>query len=122
VQTFRDVVGLTVDGKLTTFSSIQCLTTAFNAALISHRQKMNHKLDFMVYDLRSITLNLLLQRDDAYDHFLVYILDDAKQTYGVEYSNSGKKVSIRFDSILATESIFFDSIRFANLINLPLLH
>jgi len=83
---------------------------------------MNHKLDFMVYDLRSITLNLLLQRDDAYDHFLVYILDDAKQTYGVEYSNSGKKVSIRFDSILATESIFFDSIRFANLINLPLLH
>jgi len=33
-----------------------------------------------------------------------------------------KKVLIRFDSILVTESIFFDSIRFANLINLPLLH
>ena len=34
----------------------------------------------------------------------------------------GKKSfdSIRFDS--RTESIFFDSIRFANLINLPLLH
>jgi len=28
----------------------------------------------------------------------------------------------RFDSILATESIFFDSIRFGNLINLPLVH
>ena len=28
----------------------------------------------------------------------------------------------RFDSILATESIFFDSIRYANLINLPLVH
>jgi len=27
-----------------------------------------------------------------------------------------------FDSILATESIFFDSIRFSNLINLPLVH
>ena len=40
----------------------------------------------------------------------------------VEHSNSGKKVSIQFDSILAAESIFFDSIRFANLINLPLLH
>ena len=83
---------------------------------------MNHKLDFMVYDLRSITLNLLLQRDDAYDHFLVYILDDAKQTYGVEYSNSGKKSfdSIRFDSRYRID--FFDSIRFDNLINLPLLH
>ena len=33
-----------------------------------------------------------------------------------------KKVSIRFDSIFATESIFFDSIRFGNLINLPLVH
>ena len=42
--------------------------------------------------------------------------------YVVEHSNSGKKVSIRFDSILVTESIFFYSIRFANLINLPLLH
>ena len=30
--------------------------------------------------------------------------------YTLEHSNSGKKVSIRFDSILATESIF--SIRF----------
>ena len=40
----------------------------------------------------------------------------------LEHSNSGKKVSIRFDSILATESIFFDSIRFGNLINLPLVH
>ena len=38
----------------------------------------------------------------------------------LEHSNSGKKGSIRFDSILATESIFFDSIRFGNLINLPL--
>jgi len=28
----------------------------------------------------------------------------------------------RFDSILATESIFFDSIRFGSLINLPLVH
>ena len=36
----------------------------------------------------------------------------------VEHSNSGKK--FRFDSILATESIF--SIRFGNLINLPLVH
>ena len=35
----------------------------------------------------------------------------------VEHSNSGKK---SFDSILATESIF--SIRFGNLINLPLVH
>jgi len=35
----------------------------------------------------------------------------------VEHSNKGKK---RFDSILATESIF--SIRFGNLINLPLVH
>jgi len=34
-----------------------------------------------------------------------------------------KKVSIRFDSIFATESIFFfESIRFGNLINLPLVH
>ena len=32
-----------------------------------------------------------------------------------------KKVSILFDSILATESIFF-SIRYSNLINLPLVH
>ena len=70
---------------------------------------MNHKLDFMVYDLRSITLNLLLQRDDAYDHFLVYILDDAKQTYGVEYSNSGKK---SFDSIRFSLPNRFFSIRF----------
>ena len=29
----------------------------------------------------------------------------------VEHSNLDKKVTIRFDSILATESIFFDSIR-----------
>ena len=36
----------------------------------------------------------------------------------LEHSNSGKK---SFDSILATESIFFDSIRFANLMKLPLL-
>ena len=35
----------------------------------------------------------------------------------VEHSNSGNK---SFDSILATESIF--SIRFGNLINLPLVH
>ena len=40
----------------------------------------------------------------------------------LEHSNSGKKVSIRLDSILATESIFFDSIRFGNLINLPFVH
>jgi len=38
----------------------------------------------------------------------------------VEHSNSGKKVSIRFDYRYRIE--FFDSIRFANLINLPLLH
>jgi len=38
----------------------------------------------------------------------------------IEHSNSGKKVSMRFYSILATESIF--SIRFGNLINLPLVH
>jgi len=45
----------------------------------------------------------------------------APQTWPLEHSNSGeKKVSIRFDSILATESIF--SIRFGNLINLPLVH
>jgi len=40
--------------------------------------------------------------------------------YVVEHSNSGKKVSIRFDSRYRID--FFDSIRFANLINLPLLH
>jgi len=38
----------------------------------------------------------------------------------VEHSNSGKKVTIRFDSRYRID--FFDSIRFANLINLPLLH
>jgi len=38
----------------------------------------------------------------------------------LEHSNSGKKVSIRFDTIFATESIF--SIRFGNLIDLPLVH
>ena len=37
----------------------------------------------------------------------------------VEHSDSGKK-KFRFDSILAIESIF--SIRFGNLINLPLVH
>jgi len=35
----------------------------------------------------------------------------AHTSHELEHSNSGKKVSIRFDSILATESIFFDSIR-----------
>jgi len=40
--------------------------------------------------------------------------------YTVKHSNSGKKVSIRFNSIFAAESIF--SIRFGNLINLPLVH
>jgi len=39
------------------------------------------------------------------------------QTCVLEHSNSGKK---SFDSILGTESIF--SIRFGNLINLPLVH
>ena len=40
----------------------------------------------------------------------------------VEHSNSGKK-KFRFDSILATEQMFFlDSVRFGNLINLPLVH
>ena len=34
-----------------------------------------------------------------------------RRHYPLEHSNSGKKVSIRFDSILAIESIFFDSIR-----------
>ena len=34
----------------------------------------------------------------------------------------GQKKSFRFNSILATESIFFYSIRFGNLINLPLVH
>jgi len=43
-----------------------------------------------------------------------------KETTELEHFNSGKKVSIRFDSLLATESIF--SIRFGNLINLPLVH
>ena len=37
----------------------------------------------------------------------------------VEHSNSGKK---SFDSILVTESIFFDSSRFGNLINLPFIY
>ena len=45
---------------------------------------------------------------------------DSRDWLAIEHSNSGKKVSIRFDSILATESIF--SIRFGNLINLPLVH
>ena len=36
--------------------------------------------------------------------------------YALEHSNSGKKISIRFDSILATESIF--SIRFDSAITL----
>ena len=40
--------------------------------------------------------------------------------FTVEHSNLGKKVSIRFYSILATASIF--SIRFDNQINLPLVH
>jgi len=38
----------------------------------------------------------------------------------VEHSNSGKKVSIRFDSRYRID--FFDSIQFGNLINLPLVH
>jgi len=33
-----------------------------------------------------------------------------------------RQKKFRFDSILAIESIFFDSIRFGNLINLPLVH
>ena len=43
-------------------------------------------------------------------------------TYTLEHSNSGKK---SFDSIRSVSRYridFFDSIRFANLINLPLLH
>jgi len=39
------------------------------------------------------------------------------QQCAIEHSNS-----IRFYSILATESIFFDSIQFGNLINLPLVN
>jgi len=38
----------------------------------------------------------------------------------VDHSNKGKKVSIRFDSRYRIN--FFDSIRFGNLINLPLVH
>jgi len=38
----------------------------------------------------------------------------------IEHSNSGKKDSIRFDSRYRID--FFDSIRFGNLINLPLVH
>ena len=41
-------------------------------------------------------------------------------TYVLEHSNSGKKVSIRFDFRYRID--FFDSIRFGNLINLPLVH
>jgi len=38
----------------------------------------------------------------------------------LEHSNSGKKLSIRFDSRNRVD--FFDSIRFGNLINFPLVH
>jgi len=41
---------------------------------------------------------------------LISMTSQMRNRHGLEHSNSGKKVSIRFDSILATESIF--SIRF----------
>jgi len=63
------------------------------------------------------------------DHCRVF--DDARRAWywhhfstksesPLEHPNSGKKASIRFDFRYRVD--FFDSIRFANLINLPLLH
>jgi len=46
--------------------------------------------------------------------------NDVQTLSVVEHSNSGKKVLIRFDSRCRID--FFDSIRFGNLINLPLVH
>ena len=50
------------------------------------------------------------------------IADALLRLSGIEHSNSGEKSfdSIRFDSRYRID--FFDSIRFINLINLPLVH
>ena len=98
---------------------LECSTTVAQPAQLPAQQVMIVRkwqiqyiaIRYIVFFRDSRSVAALLQRNFA-----------AAITFSRAFQFGQKKVSVRFYSIFATESIFFDSIRFDNLINLPLVH